>query len=527
MGLGLVLVYRGSGVLNFAQGAMGMIGAFAFYLWRDGGMPTPLAFVLAVALGVAIGVATHFLVMRPLRHAPALSRLIATLALFTVLFALGLELWGDTPRIVAKLLPTGTIEVLPDIDIGQDRLILFGVAVVLMAALTIVYRKTRFGLATSAVAENRRVPALLGISPDGVAAANWGLGSGLAVVAAILIVNVTGLSVANLTLLVVPGMAAALVGGFSSFALTLAGGLLIGILESEIAYLQTKVSDPAALQGWGRAVPFLVIIGVLMIRGRALPLRSEAAERPSEIGSGRVRAAFAIPAIAIGFAVIAFGLPTNGIEAATTTATTAIIVLSLVVVTGYTGQLSLAQFALAGAGAWIAARLVVNYDFPFELAALIGVLGTIPVGLVVALPALRTRGVNLAVATLGLSLVLESLILNNSERTGGITGTQIGEVDLFGIDFDTTRHADRYALLAFGCFVVLALAVANLRRGRAGRRLVAVRTNERAAAALGIGVIGAKLYAFGLAGAIAGVGGVLIAFRRPTVVFFPTFSIFQ
>ena len=106
---------------------------------------------------------------------------------------------------------------------------------------------------------------------------------------------------------------------------------------------------------------------------------------------------------------------------------------------------------------------------------------------------------NLAVATLGLSLVLESLILNNSERTGGITGTQIGEVDLFGIDFDTTRHADRYALLAFGCFVVLALGVANLRRGRAGRRLVAVRTNERAAAALGISVIGAKLYAFGLA----------------------------
>ncbi len=258
MGLGLVLVYRGSGVLNFAQGAMGMIGAFAFYLWRDGGMPTPLAFVLAVALGVAIGVATHFLVMRPLRHAPALSRLIATLALFSVLFALGFELWGDTPRIVGKLLPTGTIEVLPDIDIGQDRLILFGVAVVLTAALSVVYRKTRFGLATSAVAENRRVPALLGISPDGVAAANWGLGSGLAVVAAILIVNVTGLNVANLTLLVVPGMAAALVGGFSSFALTLAGGLLIGVLESEIAYLQTKnVFDPADAAGLGprRAVP--------------------------------------------------------------------------------------------------------------------------------------------------------------------------------------------------------------------------------------------------------------------------------
>ena len=527
MALGLVLVYRGSGVLNFAQGAMGMIGAFTFYVWRDGGMPTVLAFALSIALGVAIGVATHFLIMRPLRRAPAISRLIATLALLTVLLALGLELWGDTPRIVSHILPIDTVTLLPGVHIGVDRLILFGVALVLTAVLTYVYRHTRFGLATSAVAENRRVPAMLGISPDIVAAANWGLGAGLAVLAAILIVNVSGLNVTNLALLVVPGMAAALVGAFRSFWLTLAGGLLIGVLESEVAFLQTKVSDPAALQGWGRAVPFLVIIVVLMVRGRALPLRSEAAERPPEVGTGRVRPSIALPLAAAGIAIIAFGLPTNGVEAATTTATTAIIVLSLVVVTGYAGQLSLAQFALAGTGAWIAARLVVNYDLPFELAGIIGIAGTVPVGLLVGLPALRSRGVNLAVATLGLSLVVESLILNNPRRTGGITGTQIGSVSFFGFDFDTATHPERYAVLAFVCFVILAFGVANLRRGRAGRRLVAVRTNERAAAALGISVVGAKLYAFGLGAAIAGVGGVLIGFRRPSVVFWPTFSVFQ
>ena len=134
---------------------------------------------------------------------------------------------------------------------------------------------------------------------------------------------------------------------------------------------------------------------------------------------------------------------------------------------------------------------------------------------------------NLAVATLGLSLVVESLILNNPRRTGGITGTQIGSVSFFGFDFDTAAHPERYAVLAFVCFVVLAFGVANLRRGRAGRRLVAVRTNERAAAALGISVVGAKLYAFGLGAAIAAVGGVLIGFRRPSVVFYPTFSVFQ
>jgi sulfate-transporting ATPase len=524
---GMVLVYRGSGVLNFAHGAIGMVGAFCFYLWRADGMSTPVAFVLALLLGAAIGAATHLLVMRPLRRAPALSRLIATLGLLTFLLGLGLERWGDRPRIVAKVLPTTPVEVLPDAIVGKDRLLLFVIAVALTIVLFAVYRWTRFGLATTAVAESRRATATLGISPDVIATVNWAIGTTLAVAAAILIVNVTGLQVQNLTLLVVPGVAAALVGGFRSFGLTLAGGLAIGILESEVAFLQTKVSDPTALAGWGRAVPFLVIILVLVVRGRALPLRSETIERPPAVGDGRVRPVIVAPLVLAVVVFLALGPPTNILEAAITTASIGIIVLSLTVVTGYAGQLSLAQFALAGTGAWIATRLIANYDMPFELAAIVAIVGTIPVGVAVGLPALRTRGVNLAVATLGLSLVVESLVLNNSKRTGGITGTQIGSVRLFGADFDATRHPERYAVLTFVCFVVVALVVANLRRGRAGRRLVAVRTNERAAAALGIDVIGVKLYAFALSAAIAAVGGVLIGYHRPSVVFYPTFSIFE
>src|SRR4029450_13475402 len=104
-------------------------------------------------------------------------------------------------------------------------------------------------------------------------------------------------------------------------------------------------------------------------------------------------------------------------------------------------------------------RLVPNYEWRVELAGIIGIAGTIPVGILVGLPALRSRGVNLAVATLGLSLVGESLVLNNARRTGGITGTQIGSVPFFGFDFDTTRHPERYAVLAFVCFVVLAFGV--------------------------------------------------------------------
>ena len=530
---GIVLVYRASGVLNFASGAMGMVSAFYFYNARDSGQSTLLAMVGALGIAAAMGVTTHWLVMRPLRRAPALSRLIATLGIFTVLFAFGQRRYGDTPTIVGKLLPINSVTLFGDITVGKDRLILLAIGAGLTVLLTIVYRLTRFGLATTAVAESRRNTAAQGWSPDLLATVNWALGAVLAALAAILIVNLGGLQVVGLSLLVIPALAAALVGNFRSFALTFAGGLLVGILQSEVTYIQTRFAwledtlRVVSFDGLGQSVPFLVIIIVLVVAGRALPLRGEAIERPPEVGTGRLRPVVLLPVVAIVALLISTVFSTSLVEAAGTTAALGVVLLSLVVVTGYTGQLSLAQFALAGTGAWIGARLIANYDLPFELAFVIGVAGAIPVGLIVGLPALRTRGVNLAIATLGLALLIESQILNNLDRTGGIGGTSIGSLRLFGIDFDTFAHPERYALLAFGMLVLLGVMVANLRRGRAGRRLIAVRSNERAAAALGISVFGAKLYAFGLGAAIAAAGGLLMAFRRPNVRFYPDFSVFE
>jgi len=524
---GIVLVYRGSGVLNFAHGAIGMVGAFVFYNQRDAGTPTWLAWLMALGLGAAIGAAFHLGVMRPMRRAPALARLIATLGLLTVLLGFAEARWGETPKLVQKLLPSfDTVTFWADVSLGKDRLIILVIGAVLTTVLMIVYRFTRFGLATSAVAENRQTTAAQGISPDVVASINWALGGMLAVLAGILIVNITSLKVFDLTLLVVPALAAALVGGFRSFPITFCGGLLIGILESEVAYLQVRLGPSVTLSGLARSVPFVVIIVVLVVRGRALPLRGEASERPPEVGTGRIRPRLVVP---VGLVVLgSLGLlSTQLVDAFTTTCAIAIVLLSLVVVTGYAGQLSLAQFALAGMGAWIAARLVADHGVSFELAMVLGALGAIPIGVIVGLPALRTRGVNLAVVTLGLALVIESMVLNNAQLTGGVTGTVVGAPRFFGIDFDTFKHPERYAALSFVLFALLAVAVANLRRGRAGRRLIAVRTNERAAASLGISVFGAKLYAFGLAAGIAAVGGILIGFHRPNVTFWPTFSIFQ
>ena len=522
-----MLIYRGSGVLNFANGAIGMVCAFYFYNARESGAPTWRALLVALLLAAGIGVAIQVAIMRPLRRAPALSRLIATLGLFTAFFAFAADRYGNNIFIVTKILEPKPVEVLPDISIGQDRLVLLAVGVVLTVVLTLVYQHTRFGHATTAVAESRRATAAQGISPDRIAMINWALGTTLGALAAILIANLSaGPQVVTLTLLIVPALAAALVGSFKSFWLTLVGGLLIGILQSEIAYL--KIQWPNVdMSGWDTSVPFLIIIVVLCVRGRALPLRGEATERPPEVGDGRVRWELVVPAVAGVFALLVFVFTNDYLNAVITASTVAVIALSLVVVTGYAGQLSLAQYGLAGMGAWIAAKLVADAGFPFEVALVAAVLGAIPIGVLVGLPALRTRGVNLAVATLGLALVIESQILSHPVRSGGFLGLEIDSPSLFGIDLDAARYPERYAAFAFGAFVVLALLVANLRRSRAGRRLVAVRTNERAAAALGISVFGAKLYAFGLAAGIAAVGGVLIAFQHPTVVFYPTFSIFE
>jgi sulfate-transporting ATPase len=516
--LGVVLVYRGSGVLNFAQGAIGMTGAFMFYdLQSSAGWPLAAAAVAAAMFSAALGIAIHLLVMRRLRDSSGLAALIATLAVWLFLRGIAGELWGFDARLPDRILPSSRVSLL-NTSVGADRLIVCGVAIALTIVLGLVYRFTRFGIATEAVAENPVASAALGISPHFLASVNWALGSLLATAGAILIVPISGLQVDDLTFLVIPGLAAALVGGFRSYSLTLLGGLALGIAESETS---RYVSDP----GWTRAAPFLVIVLVLVIRGRALPVRGEPNVRAPEVGTGRISLSWLAVGIA-GVALVIFVASDDWTASLITTFSVGLVVLSIVVVTGYCGQLSLAQFAVAGMGAWAAGRLVANYGTPMPVAALIAVVCAVPVGLVIAVPALRTRGMNLAVATLGLAVVIERLVLLNSKRTGGIDGTRVGDTKLFGWDISGATHPARYAALAGVVFLLAAVGVANVRRGPSGRRYIAVRANERGAAALGISVVETKMFAFAIAAAIAALGGVLAAFRYPLVTF-EQFSLFQ
>lgn len=510
---GIVLVYRGSGVLNLAHGAIGMVGAYV--QWELAGRhgvsywPATACGVLASAV---LGVLTHLLVLRPLRRASSPARLVATLAVFIVLTALAVKRYGDSLALVPGKLPTRLLSI-GGATVAEDRVWLLGIALAVTAVLHLLYKRTLFGLGTTAVAENEATAASLGWSPDLIATGNWALGSALAGLTGILIVPVIGLSVSGLTTLLLSALAAALVGRFSSFPVTLAGGLAIGIVQSELTRFGSGVT------GLASSVPFLCIALVLVVRGQALPLRGTFLDRLPALGSGRVRPLPLALAVVLGLSLVSLATPLWA-DAITNTLVLSLIMLSIVVVTGYAGQVSLAAYALAGTGAFIAGHAAADWGWPFELAILAGVSGTIPVGLLFALPAVRTRGVNLAIITLGLGTTLEAMVFQNTDlsTTPGSDGIAVGRQTLFGLDISGLDHPQRYAAVVLVMFVAAALVVANVRRSRTGRRLIAVRANERAAAALGIDVRAAKLYAFGLSAAIAALAGVLTGFRSTSVV---------
>jgi ABC-type branched-subunit amino acid transport system ATPase component/ABC-type branched-subunit amino acid transport system permease subunit len=518
--LAVVLSYRASGVLNFSAGAVGALGAFVTFKLRDGDLNVPwqLAVLAGLVTGALLGAATQVLIMRVLRNASVLSKSVATLGVFTFVQGFIVLAWPDSQNSQVATIPTSLLPDTPDdlvhpfgqqqLTITKDRLIIIAMVVVLTVILRVVYSKTLFGLATSAVAENAEAAAAGGLSTSAIELTNFVVAGVLSAGAAILLAPIIGLTAVTLSLIIIPAMAAALLGRFSSFALTVVGAGIIGVLQAEI----TRFVHVDKLTGLSDAVPVLLIVVVTVIGGKSRLTRGDIVSTLPFPGSGRVK----IGRVVVGIAIVgATCVLVNDSFASTLSImfATATLILSLVVVVGYAGQLSLGQAAFAGFGAWLAAKLFLEAGIPLELAIVLAVLVTVPVGLLVAVPALRTRGITLAIATLALGALIQSLILNNGALTGGFTGFDVADEKFLGVAIDPIKHPQAYAMFVLGGFVVAGLLVANVRRGRTGRRLLAVRSNERAASALGIGVYGAKLYGFGLASAIAAIAGVLIAFQ--------------
>lgn len=537
LALGLVMTHRASGVINFAHGAMAMLPTFMYAeLRQTGDLVLPIgrvhagdalgfvpAAVLSLAFSALLGLAVYGLIFRPLRDAPPLSRVVASVGLAVTIQALAILRFGPEPRTVEPILPDDSTSLL-GVIIPADRFYLTAIAIIAAVALWAVYRFTRFGLSTRAAAESEKGAILLGYSPARLAVTNWVLASLLAGAAGILIAPITNLNAGIYTLLVVPALGAALVGRFSLFGVTVGAGLAIGMLQSEVLLFQSKFAWFPDV-GVRDALPFAVIIIAMMAAGQRLPVRgSLAAARLPAARPPRHITRNAVIWLVVGSAALI--LLEGGFRASLINSLlAAIICLSLVVLTGYVGQISLAQMAFAGAAGFLTSKLAVHAGIGFPVTPLLAGLFAAGVGALVGLPALRVRGVHLAVVTLALSVAIDEMVFKNPSYTGGFAGSLIPSPSLFGLDLSISgSQPGEYPRVVFGVvtlviLIALAAAVANLRRSATGRRMLAVRANERAAAAAGVNVASTKLVAFAISAFIAGMGGSLLGYQQGRLSF--------
>lgn len=538
IGLGLVLEYRSSGVINFAHGAMAMFVAYAYVdLRQTGELLLPVvgiphhirvspdglaalpAFVASMLYAGVLGLLVFFLIFRPLRSAPPLARLVASIGLMITLQAmiivnLGDEAFGISGQSAGNILPNAPVEVLGTM-VPRDRFYLAGLTIVTGIVLWAVYRFTTFGLATRGAAESEKGAAVCGYSSMRLGAVNWVIATMLAGAAGILITPIAGLEPTTFTLFIVPALGAALLGRLTSFSVTLVAGLAMGMVQSDIAQLVTDF-DWLPQAGLQEGLPFLAIIGALVAFGRSIPWRNALVDRAlPAVGRPLHVLGSALGCVVIG--TIAMFTLSSGLRLGLIQSLiTMLLALSLVLVTGIAGQISLAQMALAGFGGFASGILANDLGVAFPFSVVLAGLVTVPLGILVGLPALRTRGLHLAVVTLAAAVALDAFLFKNTDFSGGASGRRIPPPRIFGLDLNIrSSNAQDFPRPEFGVFVLVVVVlvgvgVASLRRGSIGQQMLAMRANERAAIAAGVSMPATKLFAFGAAAFIAGVAGSVI-----------------
>ncbi|WP_329334821.1 branched-chain amino acid ABC transporter permease/ATP-binding protein [Streptomyces sp. NBC_01352] len=533
LALALVLTYRSSGVVNFATGAIALYSAYTYAFLRRGellvpvpglphtvGLGEPLglvpAAVLVLLLAALLGVVLYGLVFRPLRAAPPVAKAVASIGVMLVIQAVLVARVGTASVSVEAILPNDPLE-WGGTRIPGDRLWFAAVVVVLTLLLALVFRLTRFGLAARAAAESEKGALVSGLSPERIATTNWALSSAIAGLAGILIAPIVPLVPISYTLFIVPALAAALVGNFTALLPAVGAGLAIGMLQSELQFLQGTWSW-LPQSGLAQLVPLAVILAYLVVRGRPLPTRGMLIRQT--LGRAPRPDRLLIPAVGGTLLGVVLLFATRGsIRAAVITSLTlGVISLSLVVVTGFAGQISLAQLTLAGVGAFSLSRLTTQWDVPFPVAPLLAAVVAMVIGVVIGLPALRIRGLPAAVVTVALAVALEAFWFRNTEFNGGLDGATVSAPHLFGIDLGIGAGADYpripFGLLCLAVLLLVGLGVAWLRRSRLGAAMLAVRANERSAAAAGIDVARTKIIAFAIGAFVAGLGGALIGYQQ-------------
>jgi branched-chain amino acid transport system permease protein len=518
IGSGLVLTYTTTGVFNFAHGAAGMLAAFTYWQLTIGwGWPVPVA--LAVVLFVAapaFGLGVERVVMRPVQALGDMERLVVTVAMLSGLIGVAEWIWNPN---VPRTLPTFFANAAPirigSVTITWHQAITMIVAAGVAVALWILLQRTRTGAEMRAVVDDRSLAGLTGADPLRASRVAWILGTQLAAIGGILIAPELTLDATQLSLLIVSAYTAAVFGRLRSLPLTFAGAVVVGCMES---YLTGYLPNNSILPGLRLAAPALLLFIALLVfphrrlRGRSLRLR------PVPVPTAAGTAVFAAATVAAGVVLAATLSPANLVTYGGIFSL-GLVALSYVPLTGYAGQISLCQLSIAGVGAVVWAHLGGNGQW-WALLAVVAVCAA--VGAVVAVPALRLSGIYLALGTAAFAFVLDQWIFTlPSFRVLGVQVSLFngGSVTAVGPRLFGVQAGSEAALtvLAAVFLALLTLAVAALRRGRFGRRLIALRDSEAAYAMLGGNLLLARVAVFALAAGIAGLGGALYAMQQQSV----------
>lgn len=522
MAAGLVLTYRASGVFNLAFGAQAYVSAVVFAIAVHDGWPVWAAFVVAVVLAApVIGLLMERLVFRYTRTAGPLVKLVPALGLLIAVPSITQVVIGTTTRLPASLVlrPLHVYFHLAGSAVSGEELSTTLITLVVVGGLAVLLRSSGLGLRMRAVVESPRMAELAGVRADRTSAAAWALSSLFAGLAGVLLAPIYAqVSSSDFTALLVAAIAAAAVGGFESLPLTLAGGIGLGVVQEVIGgYLPSGILS----SGLRPAFPFVVLAVVLVtrrtLRGGAAagdPLAScdppTTAFRPParlpEVAVGSRVFGVLIAALLVAVALIL--VPGDWQFVLTQGVVLAIVFLSITLLTGMGGQISLCQAAFAGAGAFTAGQLAMHFGTSVLVGTVLGALLAGALGAVVALPILRLGGIAVGLLTLAFALVCDNVLFLYSWSGNGATGLTVPRPIIGGVSF---AGNGAFFWLVLVVLALLAGAVKLLQGGTFGQALAAMRGSERGAAAIGIDVRRLRVMVFALSAAIAGVGGALYA----------------
>ncbi len=517
---GLVLTYTTTGVFNFAHGGVGMVAAFVYYqLNREVGVPVPLALLLVLGVLAPLMGLVLERILRSFRGAPPGTTLTVTIAITVLLIGLVQYTYqkGGVDRIPTNLFGDRSVELF-GAKVDWDDVAFFVTAVVVATGLRYLLKVTRTGVAMRAVVDNADLAALTGAPPVMIARTSWILGSMLAALAGVLYAPVSGrLDAVNLTFFVLAAYGAAVFGRLRSLPLTFVGAILLGLVQD---YAKIGFPDSPLWDHLQVGIPGIFLFLVLL----ALP--------EAKLAVGRVvsRDTPAVPSLPASFVRAAIFIPLVALAAASAgdylgdlslALVYGVLLLSLVLLTGYSGQISLAQYVFFGLGAFAMGK-VAGGDSILGMAAAAGI--AVPLGIVTALPALRLQGLYLALVTFALAQVSRDVIFQDP-RTYGSGPVEVGRLEILGVSFEGN---EAFAVLCGIVFALVGVGVLALRRGSFGRRLAAMRDSQAACATLGMDVRRTKLTVFALSSAIAGLAGALyggLGFSASQLQFEPLYNV--